>query len=120
MRESTLTRWISPGITRKFVFLNLLLFALAVTLTVLTIFAISIISGVRAYVSGEGLYAKYQKDSVFYLRRYVQTGNESDYRKFSKDIQVPLGAGEARRALDRPAPDRAQAERSFRVAQNSS
>jgi signal transduction histidine kinase/CheY-like chemotaxis protein len=119
MRESTLTRWISPGITRKFVFLNLLLFALAVTLTVLTIFAISIISGVRAYVAGEGLYAKYQKDSVFYLRRYVQTGNEPDYRRFSDDIQVPLGDGEARRALERPSPDRVDAARSFQTAQNA-
>ena len=119
MRESALTRWISPGITRKFVFLNFLLFALAVTLTVLTIFAITIISGVRAYVAGEGLYAKYQKDSVFYLRRYVQTGHEPDYRRFSDGIQVPLGDGEARRALDRPAPDREDAVRSFRVAQNA-
>jgi len=119
MRESALIRWISPGITRKFVVLNFLLFALAVTLTVLTIFAITIISGVRAYVAGEGLYAKYQKDSVFYLRRYVQTANEPDYRRFSDDIQVPLGDGEARRALDRPSPDSDDAARSFRIAQNS-
>ncbi len=119
MRESSLTRWISPGITRKFVFLNFLLFGLAVTLTVLTIFAISIISGVRAYVAGEGLYAKYQKDSVFYLRRYVQTGNEPDYWRFSDAILVPLGDGEARRALDRSAPDRDDAARSFRAGHNS-
>ncbi len=119
MRESSLTRWISPGITRKFVFLNFLLFGLAVTLTVLTIFAISIISGVRAYVAGEGLYAKYQKDSVFYLRRYVQTGNEPDYWRFSDAILVPLGDGEARRALDRSSPDRDDAARSFRAGHNS-
>ena len=119
MRESALTRWISPGITRKFVVLNFLLFALAVTLTVLTIFAITIISGVRAYVAGEGLYAKYQKDSVFYLRRYVQTGKEADYSKFSDDILVPLGDGEARRALDRPSPDRDDAARSFRAGHNA-
>jgi signal transduction histidine kinase len=119
MRESALTRWISPGITRKFVVLNFLLFALAVTLTVLTIFAITIISGVRAYVAGEGLYAKYQKDSVFYLRRYVQTGKEADYSKFSDDILVPLGDGEARRALDRPSPDRDDAARSFRAGRNA-
>src|SRR5208283_3646586 len=119
MRESPLTRWFSPGITRKFVFLNFLLFGLAVTLTVLTIFAISIISGVRAYVAGEGLYAKYQKDSVFYLRRFVQTGNEPDYWRFSDAILVPLGDGEARRALDRSSPDRDDAVRSFRAGHNS-
>ena len=119
MQESALTRWISPGITRKFVCLNFLLFILAVTLTVLTIFAITIISGVRAYVAGEGLYAKYQKDAVFYLRRYVQTANESDYQNFSNAIMVPLGDGNARRALDKPSPDRDSAARFFRVGQNA-
>src|SRR5271166_6169664 len=119
MRESALTRWISPGITRKFVFLNFLLFGLAVTLTVLTIFAITIISGVRAYVAGEGLYAKYQKDAVFYLRRYVQAANEFDYQKYSDAIQIPLGDGNARRALDKPAPDRDNAARFFRAGQNA-
>ena len=73
----------------------------------------------RAYVAGEGLYAKYQKDSVFYLRRYVQTGNDPDYRRFSDAILVPLGDGEARRALDRPAPDRDDAARSFQAGHNS-
>jgi two-component system, sensor histidine kinase len=119
MRESALTRWIAPGITRKFVFLNFLLFILAITLTILTMFAITIISGVRAYVAGEGLYAKYQKDSVFYLRRYVQSGNERDYLRFSDAIVVPLGDGNARRALDQPAPDRAGAQRFFRDGQNA-
>jgi signal transduction histidine kinase/CheY-like chemotaxis protein len=119
MRESALTRWISPGITRKFVFLNFLLFILAVTLTALTVFTITITSGVRAYVAGEGLYAKYQKDAVFYLRRYVQTSNEADYKRFSDAILVPLGDGNARRALDKPSPDRDNAARFFRAGQNS-
>jgi signal transduction histidine kinase/CheY-like chemotaxis protein len=119
MRESALTRWISPGITRKFVFLNFLLFILAVTLTLLTIFAITVVSGVRAYVAGEGYYAKYQKDAVFYLRRYVQSANSPDYQKFSDAILVPLGDGNARRALDQPSPDRDNAARFFRDGQNS-
>ncbi len=119
MRETALTRWIAPGITRKFVCLNFLLFILAVALTVLTMFAITIISGVRAYVAGEGLYAKYQKDSVFYLRRYVQTAHEPDYQKFSDAIQVPIGDGNARRALDKPAPELGDAARYFRDGKNS-
>jgi hypothetical protein len=119
MAEFALTRWVAPGITRKFVVLNFLLFGLAIALTVLTIFAITIISGVRAYVAGEGLYAKYQKDSVFYLRRYVQTGNVPDYQRFSSAVLVPLGDGEARRALEKPSPDREDAERSFRAGRNA-
>ncbi len=99
--------------------LNFLLFILALTLTALTMFAITIVSGVRAYVAGEGLYAKYQKDSVFYLRRYIQTAAESDYKKFSEAILVPLGDGNARRALDKRSPDRPNAARFFRAGQNS-
>jgi two-component system, sensor histidine kinase len=119
MQESVLTRWISPGITRKFVFLNFLLFILALALTGFTIFAITIVSGVRAYVAGEGLYAKYQKDAVFYLRRYVQTANEQDYKKFSDAIVIPLADGNARRALDKPRPDQDNAARFFRAGRNS-
>jgi signal transduction histidine kinase/CheY-like chemotaxis protein len=101
------------------VFLNFLLFILALTLTALTMFALTIVSGVRAYVAGEGLYAKYQKDAVFYLRRYIQTAEESDYKKFSEAILVPLGDGNARRALEKRSPDRDNAARFFRAGQNS-
>ncbi|HLI79015.1 MAG TPA: ATP-binding protein [Candidatus Binataceae bacterium] len=82
-------------------------------------FAITLVSGVRAYVAGEGLYAKYQKDAVFYLRRYALGGSESDYKKFSDAIVVPLADGNARRALDKPWPDRENAARFFRAAQNA-
>ena len=119
MQGSVLTRWIAAGVTRKFVFLNFLLFILALALTALTMFAITIVSGVRAYVAGEGLYAKYQKDSVFYLRRYIQTAQESDYKKFSDAIVVPLGDGNARRALEKRSPDRDNAARFFRSGQNA-
>src|SRR5262249_15508767 len=43
----------------------------------------------------------------------------SDYQHFSDAILVPLGDGEARRALDQPSPDRESAERSFRAAHNA-
>src|ERR1700683_1332508 len=119
MQPPALTRWISPGITRKFVFINFLLFVLAILLTLMSTVAITIVSGLRAYVAGEGLYAKYQKDASFYLRRYVTDGSEADYAKFVADIKVPLGDGIARRALARPWADRDEAERGFRQGKNS-
>jgi signal transduction histidine kinase len=105
MQPPALTRWISPGITRKFVFINFLLFVLAIVLTLMSTVAITIVSGLRAYVAGEGLYAKYQKDASFYLRRYVTDGKEAD--------------GNARRALQRPWADRDEATRGFRQGKNS-
>jgi two-component system, sensor histidine kinase len=118
MRLTFLSRWTASGITRKFVWINLLLFFLAIVLTILTAFAITITSGVRAYVAGEGFYAKYQKDASYDLRRYVLEGNETDYRKFEENLKVPLGDGKARRALDQPRPDMAAASQFFREGQN--
>ncbi len=119
MQQSSLTRWISPGIIRKFVFINFLLFVLATALTFLSMFAITLVSGLRAYIAGEGLYSRYQKDAVFYLRRYVQDGNESDYLKFSDDIRIPLDDGSAHRELEKASPDRNRAARYFREGRNS-
>jgi signal transduction histidine kinase/CheY-like chemotaxis protein len=119
MDQSFLARWLSPGITRKFVLINFLLFFAASGLTVVSLFAISLVSGLRAYVAGEGFYSKYQKDAVFYLRRYVQDGNEADYAKFSDNIKVPIGDSEARHELDKHQPDRARAAEFFRQGQNS-
>ena len=119
MDQSFLARWLSPGVTRKFVLINFLLFFAASGLTVVSLFAISMVSGVRAYVSGEGFYSKYQKDAVFYLRRYVQDGNESDYKKFSDAIKIPIADAQARHELDKPEPDRVRAAAFFREGQNS-
>src|SRR5260370_40498261 len=55
-----------------------------------------ILSGVRAYVSGEGLYSKGQKDAVYYLIKYMHSEAESDYRKYLSAIAVPLGDRQAR------------------------
>ncbi|HJU09390.1 MAG TPA: hypothetical protein VJ728_00865, partial [Candidatus Binataceae bacterium] len=111
MRLIFLRRWTASRITRKFLLVNFLLFFLAIVLTMLTAFAITIISGIRAYVAGEGFYAKYQKDAVYDLRRYVLEGKETDFVKFVDNLDVPLGDGKARRALDQPKPDTANATR---------
>ena len=57
------------------------------------------LSSVRAYVSGESFWSKAQKESVFHLNRYAETYAESDYQKFLKAIEVPLGDKLAREQL---------------------
>ena len=118
MRRTSLRRWTTSGITRKFVLVNFLLFFLAIALIILTAFAITITSGVRAYVAGEGFYAKYQKDAVYDLRRYILEGNEADYDKFEENLKVPLADGKARRALDQRKSDVIGATQFFREGQN--
>jgi two-component system, sensor histidine kinase len=69
-------------------------------------FGMRVMSGIRAYVGGEGLWSKAQKQSVSHLVRYAQTGDETDYQKFTEFTQVQLGDKQARLEMDKPHPNR--------------
>ena len=75
-------------------------------------------NGVRAYVRGEGLWAKAQKDAVNYLNRYAAYGNEIDYLGYYYVTQVNLGDKQARLALQANSPDKKKAEAGFLLGQN--
>ncbi|WP_374442264.1 EAL domain-containing protein [Pseudomonas panipatensis] len=64
-----------------------------------------LMSGVRAYVGGESLWSKGQKDAMHYLQRYGETRDPSDYRRFQAAIAIPLGDRLFRSAMDRAKPD---------------
>lgn len=63
------------------------------------------LNSVRAYVAGEGLWSKGQKDAAFHLFRYVSSHDESDYAAFRRAIAIPLGDRQARIELNQPVPD---------------
>lgn len=71
------------------------------------VFTINILSSTRAYVGGEGLYSKAQKDAAYNLRKYGITRNENDYKVFLKFIRIPLGDKKARIELEKENSDRA-------------
>ncbi|WP_447121950.1 bifunctional diguanylate cyclase/phosphodiesterase [Glaciimonas sp. GG7] len=77
----------------------------AVLLVVLAAFSMDMLSSVRGYVAGEGLYSKAQKDAVAYLLEYTTTRDEQQYQSFLSAIAVPQGDREARLELEKPAPD---------------
>ena len=77
-----------------------------------------VLSSVRAFVGGEGLYSKAQKDAVLYLSHYAKSQDETDYQKFLHAIAVPRGDRDARVALDKPDPDFAAARQGFIKALN--
>lgn len=58
-----------------------------------------VLSAVRAFVAGESLWTKGQKDAIYYLDRYAATGSPDAYAQFRKAIDVPLGDKAARLAL---------------------
>jgi diguanylate cyclase (GGDEF)-like protein len=63
------------------------------------------LSSVRAYVGGEGLWSKSQKDAIHFISVYSQTGDERFFDRFKTAIAVPLSDRAARYALEQHPPD---------------
>src|SRR4051794_39850233 len=64
--------------------------------------ALSITNGVRAYVAGEGLWSKGQKDALYYLMRYARSHDPEHYVLYQRAIAIPLGDHAARLELEQP------------------
>jgi len=82
-------------------------------------FSVRIMSGIRAYVGGEGLWSKSQKEAVSNLVRYASSHQESDYEEYEKFLQVPLGDHQARLEMDQAKPDYAVVRSGFIQGGNS-
>lgn len=76
--------------------------------------------GLKSYIRAEGLYSKGQKNSVYYLSRYIINQNETDYINFLTQIKIPLGVKKARLALQNPDIDIKEAYEGFSEGKNTS
>jgi diguanylate cyclase (GGDEF)-like protein/PAS domain S-box-containing protein len=103
----------SPFFTAKFVRISLPFVVITVLMLALAIVSMEILAAARAYVGGEGLWSKAQKDAVAYLTRYARTRDAADYRRFREALAVPLGDRVAREAIAREPFDHAAAARGF-------
>jgi signal transduction histidine kinase len=92
--------------------------AIVTTLVLFAVVEMHVLSAVRAYVGGEGLWSKGQKTAVYRLQRYATTRDAHDWQTFREAIAVPLGDRRARLALDRPDPDAATASSGFLQGRN--
>lgn len=79
----------------------------AAILLIVTAYGMKALSASRAYVEGEGLWSKAQKEGTLHLIAYSESGNESLYEDFLLDIDVNLGDRQAREELNRAHPDMA-------------
>jgi diguanylate cyclase (GGDEF)-like protein/PAS domain S-box-containing protein len=75
----------------------------------LSVASISVLSSVRAYVNGEGLWSKAERQAIAELRKYSVSHEEVDFRRFQGQLAVPLGDRVARLELLRATPDTALA-----------
>jgi diguanylate cyclase (GGDEF)-like protein len=67
--------------------------------------SLEMLSSVRAYVGGEGLWSKGQKDAIHFISLYSQTGDEDLFERFKTAIAIPLSDRAARYALEQQPPD---------------
>jgi PAS domain S-box-containing protein len=106
MKGVSFFKWFkNVSIAKKLYFtVGIMATLIAIELGVL-IFSINTLSAVRAYVSGEGLWSKAQKDAMYHLLRYSRTYDEADYEKFKEFMKVPQGDHKALEALGRDNPD---------------
>lgn len=76
-------------------------------------FAMNTLSAVRAFVGGEGLWSKAEKNAVYNLQRYAITRSESNYNSFLEELKVPLGDHQARVEMEKPQIDMDVINRTF-------
>lgn len=90
----------------------------ATLLVGLSAFCFDILASARAYVEGESLWSKAQKEAVYRLNRYAYTRAEVDYQAYLKAVAVPLGDRKARLELLKPQPNLDIARAGFLEGQN--
>lgn len=91
--------------SRKLVLVLWIFVTVVIVLLALSYEAIQTLSAARAYVGGEGLWSKAQKEAVRSLVRYAASHSEQDYERYLQALQTPLGDKKARLELEKENPD---------------
>jgi hypothetical protein len=92
-------------IARKLLIIVGIFVAIVICVFYLGVLRSDILSGVRAYVGGEGLWSKAEKRAVLTLTKYASSHAEADYQQYLAEIAVPAGDKQARLQLERLRPD---------------
>lgn len=104
--SGSVVKWFrNISITKKLYFVVSIMAILIAVELLMLVFTINTLSSTRAYVGGEGLWSKAEKDAVYSLRKYSSTHNEEDYKAFLQFIRVPMGDRKARLEMEKPEPD---------------
>jgi diguanylate cyclase (GGDEF)-like protein/PAS domain S-box-containing protein len=108
----------TPSRNRRLLRITWPFLAIVVLLVLLASESLKIVSASRAYVGGESLWSKAQKEAVYSLIRYAQSHAEADYRGYEESIAVPMGDRRARLELLKDDPDLAVAREGFIAGRN--
>ena len=112
--QLSLPRWLGNASISAKLAISFLAFLLATTaLLAVVVLVFQVLSGVRAYVGGEGLWSKGQKDAVYALNRYLDSRDPADFHRFEQAISIPLGDRRARLAMEQDADNYTLIEQGF-------
>ena len=64
-------------------------------------FSLEVMSSVRAYVAGEAMWSRSQKNAVYFLNLYMRSGEAGQFAQYRASLAVPIGDEFARWALER-------------------
>jgi signal transduction histidine kinase len=119
MPKFSLVTWFrNIPISKKLYFTVGIMAALIVIELAALTFSVNILSSVRAYVGGEGLWSKAQKDGMYQLLKYGRNHKEDDYRKFQEFMQVSSGDHEVLIEIQKEKPDLDIARQGFLKGRN--
>jgi two-component system, cell cycle sensor histidine kinase and response regulator CckA len=106
-------------VSRKLLMIVGVFVAIVVCVFYLGVLRSDILSGVRAYVGGEGLWSKAEKRAALSLTDYASSHSENDYQQYLAEIAVPIGDKQARRQLQSSSPDMELVRQGFVQGRNS-
>lgn len=92
--------------------------AIIVLQVVLATFSLQMVTTLRAYVAGESQWSKAQHNAIYFLNRYVDTGQSVFLRRYELSFDVPMGDRDARLALEKRPPNYVAAYDGFRRGRN--
>lgn len=81
-------------------------------------FSLEVMSSVRAYVAGEAMWSRSQKNAVYYLNLYLHSGEAGQFVQYQTSLAVPIGDEFARWALERSPVDIEAARAGFLQGRN--
>jgi len=106
-------------IARKLLIIVGVFVAIVICVFYLGVLRSDILSAVRAYVGGEGLWSKAEKRAALSLTDYAASHSESDYQQYLAEIAVPIGDKQARLQLQSSSPDMALVRQGLVQGRNS-
>jgi signal transduction histidine kinase len=105
-KPNPVTRWYRDISISSKLYFAVGVMALLIAIELFTLwFSIGTLSSVRAFVGGEGLWSKAQKDAIYHLGKYAKSEKEEDYADFLKFLKVPMGDRKARIEMLKQEPD---------------